>query len=304
MNVSDLHPIPEQVGPDVFKRPKGIAVYNRATYARDMLVNSSCSYLNGGCEHICLATPNGPRCACPDKLNFDNGTECSPRTYTCPQVYTGKKGQIRSPGYPGYKNNLHCMIIIRMRNNQHEQLRIQLYVEDFDLQDKYDYLMVGSTKLSGSILSRYNRYTVSSTQEDLKLLFVTDHSVVGRGFNLVFSVHKAVGCNSDRPCHNGGTCVNDEYCMCPDGFPGDWCDHDIDKCASNPCQNSGTCVNKNNTFECRCRGYYRGSVCQYDVNTCRNHPCMNGGTCHSLLDAYQCDCVDGFSGDVCDSRKY
>jgi len=51
------------------------------------------------------------------------------------------------------------MIIIRMRNNQHEQLRIQLYVEDFDLQDKYDYLMVGSTKLSGSILSRYNRYT-------------------------------------------------------------------------------------------------------------------------------------------------
>ena len=36
-----------------------------------------CSHLNGGCEHICLPTPQGPRCSCLDGFNFVSETRCS-----------------------------------------------------------------------------------------------------------------------------------------------------------------------------------------------------------------------------------
>ncbi|KAI0238053.1 Low-density lipoprotein receptor-related protein 2 [Lamellibrachia satsuma] len=159
INVSDPTPTPEQVGPDLFSRPNGIVAYSSGNNAYDVQMNSSCSYRNGGCKHICLATPTGPRCACQNGLNFVNGTECSIPTYTCPQEYTAKKGRIRSPGYPGYTNNLHCVIIIRMNNTQHEQRRIRLYVEDFDVPDKHDYLLIGKNKVTGSRLQRKNTYT-------------------------------------------------------------------------------------------------------------------------------------------------
>ena len=45
-------------------------------FSLDIHMNSSCSRLNGGCKHICLATPTGPRCACPDGKRLANGTEC------------------------------------------------------------------------------------------------------------------------------------------------------------------------------------------------------------------------------------
>ncbi|KAI0216295.1 Low-density lipoprotein receptor-related protein 2 [Lamellibrachia satsuma] len=159
INVFDPTPTPEQVGPDLFSHPNGIVAYSRGNNAYDVQMNSSCSYLNGGCKHVCLATPTGHRCACPDGLNFVNGTECSIPMYTCPEEYTAKKGRIRSPGYPGYRNNLHCVIIIRLNNTQHEQRRIRLYVEDFDVPDKHDYFLIEKNKVTGSRLQRYSTYT-------------------------------------------------------------------------------------------------------------------------------------------------
>ena len=43
----------------------------------DVHMNSSCSHRNGGCKHICLATPKGHRCVCPDGMKMAaNGTNC------------------------------------------------------------------------------------------------------------------------------------------------------------------------------------------------------------------------------------
>ncbi|KAI0216291.1 hypothetical protein LSAT2_031673 [Lamellibrachia satsuma] len=222
INVSDPTPTPEQVGPDLFSRPNGIVAYNSGNNAYDVQMNSSCSYLNGGCKHVCLATPTGHRCACPDGLNFVNGTECSIPTYTCPEEYTARKGRIRSPGYPGYTNNLHCVIIIRMNNTQHEQRRIRLYVEDFDVPDKHDYLLIGDNKVTGSRLQRYNTYTGRLKSG----CFVTDGSVVGRGFFFVYDIYSVVHCTSSSPCQNGGTCIEREYCMCPEGYEGNFCEQE------------------------------------------------------------------------------
>ena len=67
---------------------------------------------------------------------------------TCPQEYTATMGRIRSPGYPGYRNNVHCVIIVRLNNTIGNERRLRLDVDDFNLEDTYDYLVIGSTKLS------------------------------------------------------------------------------------------------------------------------------------------------------------
>jgi len=43
----------------------------------DATSSHPCSHRNGGCEHICLPSPHGPRCACLDGFNIVNGTRCS-----------------------------------------------------------------------------------------------------------------------------------------------------------------------------------------------------------------------------------
>ena len=52
-----------------------------------------------------------------------------------------------------------CVIIIRLNNIEKRERRIDLYVEEFDLDLTYDYLVIGSTKLSGSELQKGRRYT-------------------------------------------------------------------------------------------------------------------------------------------------
>ncbi|KAK2161567.1 hypothetical protein NP493_1573g00015, partial [Ridgeia piscesae] len=66
----------------------------------------------------------------------------------CPQVHNERKGEILSPGYPGYVNNVYCMITIHMDNPDKKEHVIRLYVEDFDLQDKYDYLVIANNRFS------------------------------------------------------------------------------------------------------------------------------------------------------------
>ena len=67
----------------------------------------------------------------------------------CPQEHTDQQGRIRSPGYPGYRNNLHCVIIVRLNNTIGHERRLQLYVIEFSLEPVYDYLVIGKTKVPG-----------------------------------------------------------------------------------------------------------------------------------------------------------
>ncbi|KAK2163717.1 hypothetical protein NP493_1443g00037 [Ridgeia piscesae] len=88
---------------------------------------------------MCIPTPTGRRCACPDGFNFVHGNKCSIPTYTCPHEYTAPRGRIQSPGHPGYKNNVHCKI------NVHPLVpapRLFFYIEGFDLEEHSDFLLI------------------------------------------------------------------------------------------------------------------------------------------------------------------
>ena len=58
---------------------------------------------------------------------------------SCPLEYTATRGRIQSPGYPGYRNNLRCQIIVHRQNP--DQV-IYLKVEHFDLEDYVDFLYI------------------------------------------------------------------------------------------------------------------------------------------------------------------
>uniref|UniRef100_A0A674E221 Delta-like protein n=1 Tax=Salmo trutta TaxID=8032 RepID=A0A674E221_SALTR len=131
-------------------------------------------------------------------------------------------------------------------------------------------------------------------------------------------------CGTNKPCKNGGTCMNtepDEYnCACPDGYSGKNCEigervtilplpkcvcpHVFTKlslnCASNPCAQGGTCIDMENGFECLCLPQWAGKTCQIDANECMGKPCLNAYSCKNLIGGYHCACFRGWAGQNCD----
>ncbi|XP_064605715.1 uncharacterized protein LOC135470608 [Liolophura sinensis] len=114
-------------------------------------------------------------------------------------------------------------------------------------------------------------------------------------------------CSPDQNC-NSGTCVpqganaSQYYCCCDAGYTGDFCDQDVDECASNPCVNGGTCTQPQpNSFLCSCPLLFSGPTCERR-KTCADNPCLNNGMCFpGTLDSFQCACVEGFTGEFCES---
>ena len=113
-------------------------------------------------------------------------------------------------------------------------------------------------------------------------------------------------------------------CLCPDGFDGANCGHQVrpffpnnqflpnynqffylkvDDCAVNRCQNGGSCVDKVNGFKCICPVGFTGPLCQTDIDDCQSdNPCLNGGSCADLVNSFRCICVPGFTGSLCQTN--
>eukprot|EP00105_Crassostrea_gigas_P021762 XP_011441027.1 PREDICTED: fibropellin-3-like [Crassostrea gigas] len=67
-------------------------------------------------------------------------------------------------------------------------------------------------------------------------------------------------------------------------------------CLSNPCMNGGVCSHRFNDFVCICPNGYTGKLCQHDVDSCQINPCLQGGTCIDRpgSQGYECQCPAGY----------
>ena len=77
-------------------------------------------------------------------------------------------------------------------------------------------------------------------------------------------------------CQNGGACILDEedrpHCACVQGFTGQFCETNIDDCASSPCLNNGTCVDGINNYYCLCQDKFMDKTCCCSASS---NPCEN-----------------------------
>ncbi|XP_054978677.1 sushi, nidogen and EGF-like domain-containing protein 1 [Sorex araneus] len=120
--------------------------------------------------------------------------------------------------------------------------------------------------------------------------------------------HAVSVCRAQRPCLNGGECIDDCVpgspsfaCSCPSGFAGRRCHLDVNECASQPCRNGGTCTHGINSFRCQCPAGFGGPTCEADVDECSSAPCLNGGSCVDLPAGFSCLCPRPFEGPRCEA---
>ena len=115
---------------------------------------------------------------------------------------------------------------------------------------------------------------------------------------------KAINCD-DNLCEHGGLCVPIQHrpkCYCPAGFSGQYCETDVDECASRPCYNGATCVDSPQGYTCECPEGFFGLQCQDEVSDCVEGACPDRAMCKDLPgpDNFECLCRDGYKGDNCD----
>eukprot|EP01043_Picozoa_sp_COSAG02_P012130 COSAG02_NODE_462_length_21838_cov_17.900501_3_plen_4662_part_00 len=90
----------------------------------------------------------------------------------------------------------------------------------------------------------------------------------------------------------------DAWCICADGFSGNYCDVNIDGCADSPCQNGGACHDSTPGYFCDCsQTDYRGATCEMPAEACLDQvsPCGSGSaTCKKVPGESTIDCVCPF----------
>ncbi|XP_071816698.1 uncharacterized protein [Apostichopus japonicus] len=232
----------------------------------------------------------------------------------CSRTFYGPSGEIMSPNYPSkYNTNLDCVYKIQVGNRK----RVKLVFVDFWLENgdtrtncDYDYLEIrdgrnSNSNLIGLFCGNDTPGMIVSHSNTMTLRFVTDGSVVERGF-LVQYITEVADDQRTNQCrrNNGGcayTCRTDNrgrvQCECPEGFnlnqDGRSCD-DFDECQEQqPCAH--VCSNTPGSYRCECWEGYQladdGKTCE-DINECNDN---NGGCqddCRNLPGSYYCTCSD------------
>lgn len=100
--------------------------------------------------------------------------------------------------------------------------------------------------------------------------------------------------STDIYCDNGGTPMDNAYCVCPDGFIGTHCETPV---CTPACQNNGHCSARDGRPICVCPENFAGDYCETPV--C-DRPCQNGGLCVAEACETRCRCKAGYAGKYCE----
>uniref|UniRef100_A0A669F5C0 LDL receptor related protein 1 n=1 Tax=Oreochromis niloticus TaxID=8128 RepID=A0A669F5C0_ORENI len=226
------------------------------------------------CEWLCLLSPSGPVCTCPNGRTLDNGTCVEILSPTAPPS---------GPCLIQCMNGGSCFL------NAHKQPKCRCqpnYGGDrCEIDQCRDYCKNGGTCTPSPTGSPTCRCLTGFTGPNCNL-----HTC-------------------ENYCRNKGNCTvsagNQPTCNCPSGFLGDQCQY---RTCEAHCQNEGTCLeSESGTKLCRCPPQYTGSTCEIDrCHYCRDGECIRSNTLASVMN-FTCRCTDGRvqpSCYTCDTNEY
>uniref|UniRef100_A0AAQ5YCC6 EGF-like domain-containing protein n=1 Tax=Amphiprion ocellaris TaxID=80972 RepID=A0AAQ5YCC6_AMPOC len=228
------------------------------------------------CEWLCLLSPSGPVCTCPNGRTLDNGTCVELPTPTLSPICDG-------PCLVQCLNGGSCFL------NAHKQPKCRCqpnYGGDrCEIDQCRDYCKNGGTCTPSPTGSPTCRCLTGFTGPNCNLHTCKDY------------------------CKNGGNCTvsagNQPTCSCPADFLGDRCQY---RSCENHCLHKGTCLQSEDGSKlCRCLPQYTGSTCEIDkCHYCRDGECIpsNGFT---TTGDFTCRCTNGRvqpSCYTCDTNEY
>ncbi|GLD64343.1 low-density lipoprotein receptor-related protein 1-like protein [Lates japonicus] len=230
------------------------------------------------CEWLCLLSPSGPVCTCPNGRTLDNGT--------CVELPTPTLSPISPPSGPCL---VQCMNGGSCFLNAHKQPKCRCQPnyggERCEIDQCRDYCKNGGTCTPSPTGSPTCRCLTGFTGPNCNLHTCKDY------------------------CKNGGNCTvsagNQPTCRCPPDFLGDQCQY---RSCEGHCLNKGTCLqSENGSLLCRCMPQYTGSMCEIDkCHYCRDGECIPSNSFSPTGD-FTCRCTNGRvqpSCYTCDTNEY
>ncbi|XP_053083242.1 low-density lipoprotein receptor-related protein 1 isoform X3 [Pangasianodon hypophthalmus] len=253
------------------------------------------------CEWLCLLSPSGPVCTCPNGHALDNGT--------CVEI------PAPTTVSPGGVCTLQCQnggsCVLNARKQQKCRCQPNYGGEKCEINQCRDYCQNGGTCTASPTGSPTCRCRPGFTGLNCNLRTCQNYCQNGGNCTVSRGNQPICRCPAhflgdqcqyrvcEESCDNGGTCVQDGdgavQCLCPPRFIGKRCE--VDKC--HYC-NGGSCINANTAHGdvmCRCPN---GRI-QPSCYTCDGY-CANGPCSLSAAKLPQCKCPPGWEGLQCENH--